>query len=118
MATYQPPESYSRPLSAKVAAACEAAEYPVCRCRCGGILHGVSHKRFLAAVNGELEDAEEIDRERCLELADELLPARLRTARAKAPAKTRRNGTAKKKAKKPAARWRVDEENIRKVRVR
>lgn len=38
---------YKRKLSASAAARCEEAHVKLCFCRCGGRMHGVSHKAYL-----------------------------------------------------------------------
>lgn len=51
-------------LSVRQASNCETAKKPVCRCRCGGALHGIARSKepdaeFFAAL--PLDDAHHID---------------------------------------------------------
>jgi hypothetical protein len=42
-------KTYKRPINAAQASACESALHPRCKCRCGGALHGISHRKYAIA---------------------------------------------------------------------
>jgi len=63
------PTVYKRQLSSFDAASCAGAKHKICTCRCGGVLHGGSHKMFMAAIRIHLDSSGEISREACEALA-------------------------------------------------
>lgn len=51
---------YKRSLSESQSRACEDAIHAVCLCRCGGALHGISHKLYAEVEAQILEEKGEI----------------------------------------------------------
>jgi len=58
---------FKRALTLHQSDACTLAEHPRCTCRCGGLLHGVSHKSFMeieqqiVSTDGSISDDQVAD---------------------------------------------------------
>jgi hypothetical protein len=61
---------YKRLLTQSQANACESAQRPVCHCRCGGVLHGISHQAFIQAQQELMSDGTELSLDDMKELAE------------------------------------------------
>lgn len=55
MATFKRKIGYGEPV------ACEEARGDYCVCKCGGILHGISHDAFVEAFNDAIEQYGEVE---------------------------------------------------------
>jgi len=62
-------KTYKRPLTQAQANACESAVRHVCRCRCHGLLHGISHKEFMECEQEVLEENETMSEDEMILLA-------------------------------------------------
>lgn len=64
---------YKRPMTNMQALSCELASQVVCRCRCGGVMHGIDHAAFISAQHDLFDVLPTADEDIMMELAGEVI---------------------------------------------
>jgi len=59
-------KGWKRPLTVSQARGCEEAKGPRCKCRCGGALHGLSHRLYMKIEREFFQNLENLNGPRVL----------------------------------------------------
>ena len=70
-------KTYKRALTNSQASRCENAKHPVCRCRCGGRLHGQGHASYQAEEQTLMKMQQMITTEEITALLEGVIQPRL-----------------------------------------